>query len=353
MKAFSCPTCANVVYFENTKCERCENLLGYIPELNIMSSVVPEGPVWRSVAEPLGSYRFCTNWEQQACNWLVNLHDSAGVELCEACQHNRSIPDLSNPHYRLYWQRIENAKRRLFYSLIKLGLPRPTALSGAKEPLIFDFLADGQSTSKVMTGHDEGTITIALNEADDAHREEMRGTLKERYRTLLGHFRHEVGHYYWDRLVRDRDLLNAFRDVYGDERADYEAALQTYYKSGAPPDWQARAISAYATSHPWEDFAETWSHYLHIVDTLEMAYSFGLSIAPRDTGASLLPAALHSNPYDVDDGAALVRAWQPISIAVNNLNRTMGLPDLYPFVISPAVVSKLDFIIQIIQNHSR
>ena len=171
MKVFSCPSCSNAVYFENTKCECCKHLLGYIPEHNVMSSLEPEGPAWRAVADPQNLYRFCQNWERHACNWLVKLEPDKNVDFCEACQHNRGIPNLSNPKHLLYWQRIENAKRRLFYSLIKLGLPRPTEASGAHEPLIFDFLAEIKNKPKIMTGHDDGTITLALEEADDAHDE--------------------------------------------------------------------------------------------------------------------------------------------------------------------------------------
>lgn len=351
MKAFSCPSCSQVVYFENTVCEQCHHALGYLPALNTMTSVCAEGAAWRAASDPDRLYRFCANWEREACNWLVPVDDGEGSHMCEACQHNRAIPDLTDPHRLLLWKRIEEAKRRLFYSLLKLRLPRPTIAGGAPEPLVFDFLADSTDAPKVMTGHDNGVITIALDEADGVHREHMRSSLNEHYRTLLGHFRHEVGHFYWDVLVRDGGNLEACRAVFGDERADYDEALKTYYASGAKPDWQTYAISAYATSHPWEDFAETWSHYLHIVDTLEMAYSFGLSVDSRVADDGQLTAKVRRNPYEFTDGDTLLAAWRPISIAVNNLNRTMGLPDLYPFVISPAVVGKLTFIIQLVKNH--
>jgi hypothetical protein len=89
---------------------------------------------------------------------------------------------------------------------------------------------------------------------------------------LLGHFRHEVGHYFWDRLVAtDPHQLEEFRVLFGDDRQDYGEALKRHYDEGAPANWQDTYISMYATMHPWEDFAETWAHYLHIVDTLETA----------------------------------------------------------------------------------
>ena len=177
----------------------------------------------------------------------------------------------------LPWRKLEAAKHRLFYTLLRLNLPIETRNENP-EGLAFDFLADqpAQSGPKVMTGHDNGLITIALAEADDAERERRRTAMGEPYRTLLGHFRHEVGHYYWDRLVRDEGRLDPCRAVFGDDSQDYEQALQRHYAEGAPANWQENFVSAYATTHPWEDFAETWAHYLHIVDTLEMAGAFGV-----------------------------------------------------------------------------
>ena len=177
---------------------------------------------------------------------------------------------------------MEEAKRRLIYSLIKLKLPTPSLASGEQEPLVFDFLADApEQKVKILTGHDDGIITISLAEADDAAREKLRTSLHEPYRTLLGHFRHEVGHFYWDKLVRDGGQLESCRAVFGDETPDYNEALQRYYQNGPAPNWRENYVSAYATMHPWEDFAETWAHYLHIVDTLEMAYAFNISVSPR------------------------------------------------------------------------
>jgi hypothetical protein len=172
-------------------------------------------------------------------------------------------------------------------------------------------------------------------------REKRRTVMHEPYRTLLGHFRHEVGHYYWDVLVQDGDQLEAFRQVFGDERQDYGQALQNYYANGAPADWQDRFVSSYASAHPWEDFAETWAHYLHIVDTLEMARAFGMYIHPRIAKSDELDAEVDFDPYAMGDAVPLIDTWIPLSNALNSLNRTMGQPDIYPFIISPAVVEKL------------
>ena len=202
-----------------------------------------------------------------------------------------------------------------------------------------------------MTGHDNGLITLALEEADDAEREKRRTLMHEPYRTLLGHFRHEVGHYFWDLLVRDGGLTEDCRKIFGDERADYGAALQAYYTNGAPPNWRDSFISAYATSHPWEDFAETWAHYLHIVDTLEMARAFGMYVHPRLARPGELDAQVDFDPYTVRDPSPLIETWIPLSNALNSLNRTMGLMDIYPFILSPPVVEKLSAIHDLIHGN--
>ena len=194
-----------------------------------------------------------------------------------------------------------------------------------------------------MTGHDNGLITINLAEADDSERERMRRQMGEPYRTLLGHFRHEIAHYYWDRLVRDAPGIEAFRQLFGDEREDYGAALQRHYANGPPPDWQERFVTTYASTHPWEDWAETWAHYFHMVDTLETASAFGMRVRPRVTKGADLSTAIDFDPHS----AALDRivdSWLPLTFAVNSINRSMGIADLYPFVLAPPVIVKLSFI---------
>ena len=201
-----------------------------------------------------------------------------------------------------------------------------------------------RSVASVMTAHDDGLITLALDEADDVEREKRRSSMHEPYRTLLGHFRHEVGHFYWDRLVRDGDKLEPFRHVFGDERIDYEQALRRHYANGAPANWQDSFVTSYATSHPWEDFAETWAHYLHIVDTLEMAAAFGIDIHPALAKGGDFDAKVDFDPYGPGDITRLIDTWIPMSNALNNLNRTMGQPDVYPFILSPPVIVKLGVI---------
>jgi hypothetical protein len=235
------------------------------------------------------------------------------------------------------------ASHRLFYTLLMLRLPMPNRADDPEHGLAFDFLAD-PPTHNVLTGHDNGLITVALQEADDAEREARRTRMHEPYRTLLGHFRHEVGHYYWDRLVADPNRTEACRAIFGDERADYGAALKRHYDTGAPADWQAHFVSAYASAHPWEDFAETWAHYLHIVDSLETARAYGLEVHPAIAAERELHAEPRLDPYQGASFAPLVDLWLPLTYALNAMNRSMGLQDLYPFVLAPAAIGKLAFI---------
>jgi len=262
------------------------------------------------------------------------------------------VPDTSVPENLVAWRKIEIAAHRLFYTLIKLKLPLDYGFNDDRERLTFDFLATplDATTPKVMTGHEHGLITVALDEADDAEREKRRTVMHEPYRTLLGHFRHEVGHYYWDILVQDANRLEDCRRIFGDERQDYAQALQKHYAEGAPPNWQDNFVSAYATTHPWEDFAETWAHYLHIVDTLEMARAFGIYVNPPLARTDELEAAVDFQPYRAPDVDTLVETWIPLSNALNELNRTMGQSDIYPFILSPSVIKKLGAIHDLIRG---
>lgn len=342
MKLFKCQNCHQIIHFENTICEKCSSRLGYVPEEGLLTALEADGDSWqrlRSTREEL--FRFCANADHQACNWLIEA--SSAETLCLSCRHNRTIPDLSIADNLVAWRKMELAKHRLIYSLLKLRLPMPTLTEDPENGLGFDFLAELPG-EKVLTGHDNGIVTIALAEADDAHRESHRVTMHEPYRTLLGHFRHESGHFFWNRLVRDGERLAECRALFGDDRQDYGATLQAHYADGAPADWQARFVSAYAAAHPWEDFAETWAHYLHIVDTLEMAASFGVSTRPALARDDNLDAAVDFAPYRAETMAQLIESWLPLSVALNCLNRSMGQPDLYPFVLSEAAIDKLAFV---------
>jgi len=353
MKLFKCQYCGQLLYFENDKCEKCGRRLGYIASAETLSALEPESDAWRTRAAKGKLYRFCANAQFDVCNWLIEA--SAPEIYCVACQHNRTVPDTSIEGNVAAWRKIEAAKHRLMYTLMKLKLPldgRDDQPEAARQRLMFDFLASLPQLGNppVLTGHDRGVITVALEEADDVERENRRTALHEPYRTLLGHFRHEVAHYYWDVLVRDGGQLGGWRLIFGDERIDYADALQKYYAAGAPADWRDNFVSAYATAHPWEDFAETWAHYLHIVDTLEMAGAFGLYINPPLAKAGELEAEVDFHPYRPPDVETLVGTWIPLSNALNSLNRTMGQPDVYPFVLLPAVIKKLGAIHDLIHG---
>jgi hypothetical protein len=353
MKLFRCQACDNVVYFENRACGRCGHRLGYIPEIGTMSALEPAGsPNWTPLAAGAAPRRFCANADHDACNWLVPAEGPD--RLCLACRHNHTIPDLSDAGHLAAWRALELAKHRLFYSLLRWNLPLKTRAEDPVHGLAFEFLADppDPSAPKVLTGHDNGIVTIALAEADPAEIERRRSEFDEPYRTVLGHFRHEVGHHYWDLLVRDGGRLEAFRAAFGDERQDYAAALRRHYQEGepAPPNWRETFVSHYATTHPWEDFAETWAHYLHIVDTLDTAGAFGLSIAPAIDREGAYEARVDFDPYVQGDMAQIMEAWAPVASAMNSINRSMGRQDLYPFVLAPAVVAKLGFVHDLVRR---
>jgi hypothetical protein len=345
MKLFECQACGQPLYFENIHCESCGRRLGYLPSVQEVTALEPQEGAWRALVAPDNHFRFCANAEYDACNWLILTQEPA--HYCLACRHNRVVPDLAHEQNLSRWRRLEAAKRRLFYTLLKLGLPLSTRPQDP-QGLAFDFLADPAENSpggpSILTGHDNGLITINIAEADHAERERRRHSLGEPYRTLLGHFRHEIGHYFWNVLVRNDPRLERFREIFGDERKDYGQALQAHYASGPKENWQEEFVSAYAGSHPWEDFAETWAHYLHIVDTLETANAFGVRVRPRISRSPELTVVIDFDPHHENDLNRLIEAWLPLTFAVNSLNRSMGQQDLYPFVLSPAVINKLAFV---------
>ncbi|MFT6883621.1 MAG: hypothetical protein ACI83W_001589 [Marinoscillum sp.] len=338
MKIFQCGHCHFPLYFENRTCENCGHLTGYRDSDRMMLTFEPSGEKLISDREQI-EYKYCKNKEYEVCNWVIELNDPN--EYCGACQLNRTIPNLNNKTNFDKWRNLEIAKHRLIYQLQKIGL---TLLSknDLEEGFCFDFVAR-QDDEKLMTGHADGVITILIREADSAHREMTRMQLLEPYRTLIGHLRHEVGHYFWNRLImNNQQALIEFRSIFGNEEIDYSEALQAYYKEGAPTDWQSQFISKYAASHAWEDWAETWAHYLHIMDMVETAYFFGLHVKPRDTDQDSADAAF--DPYTIDDFDVIIQTCVPLSFAVNSITRAMGVPDVYPFTIAPAVIDKMKFI---------
>jgi hypothetical protein len=350
MKLFTCRTCGQTIHFDNRICIRCGSSLGFVAEGVTLHALVPAGDgLWETAPGGGPRYRFCDNAAIDVCNWLVPADGRHAF--CEACRHNRIVP-TTDPQGLERWRRIGQAQRHLFYSLLLWNLPRPTREDDPRGGLVFEFLADDRDGNgnivPAMTGHEDGLISLRAAEADDVVRESVRVSMNEPYRSLLGHFRHEIGHFYWTHLVRDDATHEEARRLFGDERADYAEALRRNYEQGPPPDWQLNYISTYASSHPAEDFAECWAHFFHIVDTLETARAFGLVTDPK--GHEELEAEVTFDPYRAPDAGSLVEAWIPLSVALNAAQRSMGQPDSYPFVLPPPVIEKLDFINRLVRR---
>ncbi|MDR7308367.1 putative zinc-binding metallopeptidase [Rhodoferax saidenbachensis] len=346
--------CGYPVFFRNHLCLHCGRALGYEPDTATILSLeaLDEVGNWRAVAASAetGDYRRCANFSlAPQCNWLIPVSQGTQQTLCRCCRLNRMVPDQSVAENVPLWHAVEVAKRRLVSSLIALGLPVASRID--EDPargLAFDLLVDAVPLP-VTTGHRDGIITVNVNEADDAAREAIRSAMHEPYRTVLGHVRHESGHYYWSRLLEGSLWHEPFRALFGDEQQDYAAALQQHYANGPDPAWADNSVSAYASSHPWEDWAETWAHYLHMVDTLDTAVGAGMAHDQVD---------LLKDPFETDvlyrlageDDAvdteflAFFNAWVGLTSVLNEFSLGMGLPDFYPFVLSKSAITKLHFV---------
>ncbi|MEM6485491.1 MAG: putative zinc-binding metallopeptidase [Pseudomonadota bacterium] len=330
MRQFFCD-CGAQVFFENDFCINCNSALGYDPTLMDMVTLAEWGDGrYRDIRGQ--EYRYCENGrEHRVCNWLVLAEDEA--DLCFACDFNRTVPNQSRPENQRRWLVLERAKKRLFYTLQLLSLPLVSGWKNSAKGLLFDFIEDARSTDQVpetfvSTGYGGGVITINALEADEVARAAAADELHESYRTVLGHLRHESGHYYWAYLDPSSELRKQFRQVFGEESSDYGSALAQHYRCGPPENWHEEFISAYASAHPSEDWAECWAHYLHIYDALETAWAHQLLPDP---------------PWEMSLSGRLA-AWSRVSLTLNELNRSVGRGDAYPFVINDAVAEKFDFI---------
>ena len=347
-RAYRCD-CERPVFFRNSQCLGCNAPLGYEPMLGELRTLQPgeQAGTWQLTgnSNTQNDYRRCANFNSPAgCNWLVPVDDTS--PFCIACRLNHKLLDLDDSDNQRYWRSIEVAKRRLVSQLLALGLPVESRTENPEQGLAFDILRSPPEGPRVLTGHDNGLITINAEEADDVRRKEIQTALHEPYRTLLGHFRHEIGHYYWDRLIWNTTWLEPFRALFGDERVDYSAALKANYENGPPADWADRHISAYASSHPWEDWAETWAHFLHIVDSLDTAIAHGLDAGDIDVE---IEPFTRDDLYDPDDPSAdrmlyFLNAWIEMITMLNELARSLGHKDFYPFVMPRTVVKKLHFV---------
>ncbi|MEE4024062.1 putative zinc-binding metallopeptidase [Gordonia sp. PKS22-38] len=326
MRDFLCHNCGQRLSFENSKCLNCKKALGFWLATRTIYNVDAEGK-----AEINGTLvERCENTEVAQCNWLVRW--TGTPTLCESCLLTRTLPPETDVDARAEYGRAETAKRRLVLELDELGLPIIGRDENPETGLAFDLLSSSEQS--VITGHDNGLITLDLAEGDDVHREQLRVQLEEPYRTLLGHFRHEIGHYYQLVLIVD-DVRPQFEELFGNPDDDYQAALDRHYSEGAPEGWTQNYVSSYATMHPAEDFAETFAHYLHIRDTLDTAAAFAMAPA-GSTLESVLPGDVGFEQLN--------EWWLPLTWALNQINRSMGHPDLYPFVLPPAVLEKIRFV---------
>ncbi|MEB3767832.1 zinc-binding metallopeptidase family protein [Acinetobacter sp. MD2] len=345
MKIFYCQNCQHRVFFQNTVCENCSSVLGFQLNRNTMGTFAKiDALTWRSLDLEDQSlyYKPCHNYHTyQACNWVIPAQQSNPY--CESCQLTHTIPDLSEPQHLNYWRHIETAKRRFLYLTKQLDIfPRPKQNPEDHLGLQFNFLMP-YPDQPVLTGHAGGVITLNASEADVVIRVKTRMHMEENYRTLLGHFRHESGHYYFDLMQHYcPDWLDEFRHYFGDERTDYGEALAVYYENGPQKNWTDFYVSRYACAHPWEDWAETWAHYLHMADTLDTAYHSGLSLEgklPTDPQIYFTEAPLLARDFEL-----VINNWFALTYILNALNRSMGLDDAYPFVLSNPVLDKLRFI---------
>lgn len=345
MRNFRCNSCDNVVYFRNIKCLSCDHALGFDPLAMQVVAVEQADDGSHKICgdKSARSVAFCSNRTYGVCNWLAEPDATDG--LCIACQLNRTIPNLDEPGNILAWQKLEQAKKRLIYSFLRFGLPLDMSKLG-KDAMAFDFI------SAASTGHLDGVITIDIRETDAVQLARQKEQFNEPYRALLGHLRHESGHYYWNVLIENSPYIDEFRALFGDERADYGECLKRHHANGPPDDWQNTFVTAYATMHPWEDWAETWAHYLHIVDAIDTAESEGME--PRAKGLNF-GALWPFRSYDLyRDGTffQLMERWFPLTLAINSLARSLGQEDFYPFIIPPAAHQKLEFIHRVIREQA-
>jgi len=345
MRPFPCSTCQQLLFFDNTACLQCGSGLGFVvDELQLVALVPVDDNEFERGDGGQGRYRRCENELVARCNWLLPSHDHA--ELCKSCSLTSVRPHEEETESAEAFALAETAKRRLLYQLMSLGLPVIDRAVDEQNGVTFELLSS--RGRNVITGHDGGVITLDLSESDDVHREFVRKQMGEPYRTVLGHLRHEIAHYYWPALVEQAGLIESFRALFGDERVSYANALERHYNEAPNDDWSTTHVSHYATMHPWEDWAETFAHYLHIEAGLGTASGIGLAVTEPALSAGR--QAWNGRPdIDIDE---MIQGWLGLTLGLNAMARSIGQSDLYPFVLSPMVVEKLDFVHRSIQGHA-
>jgi hypothetical protein len=338
MRDFHCPKCGQRLTFENSTCLNCGSALGFsLDQMALL--VIAEGDASEQAGfVDAAEYQLCANLLVAECNWLVPVNNPR--LRCASCALTTERPNDADTAGLAEFARAEAAKRRLIAELQELKLPIVGRDADPDHGLAFRLLSSAHEN--VMTGHEDGVITLDLAEGDDVHREQLRVEMDEPYRTLLGHFRHEIGHYYFYRLISgSNDYLVRFNELFGDPDADYQAALDRHYSEGAPEGWQEDFVSSYATMHPAEDWAETFAHYLHIRDTLDTSAWCGFESAS---------ATFDRPPLGPSAFQTIIDTWLPLSWSLNMVNRSMGHDDLYPFVLPAAVLEKMKFIHTVIEE---
>ncbi len=326
MQTFNCQ-CGNTLFFDSNFCVNCKRDTVTCPHCANVTPVeeTPSGALQCGNTACGALLRRCSNdLQYDACNRALDANDVNA--LCSYCRLNSVVPDLSRNENVTLWRKLEAAKHRVLWVVERLGFP--VSGNNALQPnLTFEFKSD--ENGKVSTGHADGCITISLREADSVEREKTRVEFQEPKRTLVGHFRHELGHYYWDLLVRDFRVEES-RRLFGDERnPTYADSQKRYYQQGPAKNWQQSYVSGYASMHPWEDFAETFQAYLDMATILSTTEHFGLVTTSYENFDSMLAA------------------YSRVGIIANELNRDMGLLDLVPQIFNDFVVEKLRFIHQL------
>ena len=341
MHAFRCPRCRGLAFLESLTCPRCGTAIGIHLATQEMLEADPAG-----VEHDGSRWVPCSNrsWE---CNWLVE--QGAEDARCFSCRLTRRRPEPDDTIALEKLAVTARDKRRLLLRLMTLGLPI-TPWYERQGGLGFDLLSSRSGHGPVRIGHASGIITIDLAESLDDVRERLRVQLGEPYRTMLGHFRHESGHYYQWILVEQTDFITECRELFGDERASYSDAIARHYATGAPEGWREHHISEYATMHPWEDFAETWAHYLHITDTLGTLAAAGVDLSRRPMPGVLTHDIVPRTSYAGVSSHEMLADWYWCSKLLNRANQAMGKGDLYPFTIVPEVARKLDFVHRVVQG---
>lgn len=317
MQRFSCPACGTAAYFHNLTCV-CGQPLFFDPEARVM----------------LNQGEACANRPTISCNWIAD-----GGQYCRSCAMSYVVPDLNVGDNLLMLARAESAKRWVLANLSCWQWFTNADVGRRPRFLMLSEYTSGRS-EQIMMGHAAGEITINVTEADELIRLQRQRELGEQYRSMVGHFRHELAHFCFDRLSLSPEFLSEFRELFGDERQDYGTALLRHYEAPLAPGEDY--ITPYSTAHPHEDWAETVAHLLHLVDFSDSFVSAGLAMRGVPEGFT---------PYSEPDTNRLINVATEIAIAINDINRALDNSDLYPFVLTGPVRQKLSFAHRWMRGH--